>query len=325
MTADRRRGAALFVVLVFSAFLAALAAAATRTGLSGAKAAAVFADVLRADQIGRDAAHVVAYRLLTGDEAARRGGAVALRLPGVDVTVDYLSESARVDVNRAPVALIASLLAAAGADAGEVDAVSARIVAFRADATARAAPKIGPSDAAAPVGGLAALRAQIDALGPAQKPMPSAEPAAIRDTSDVARAWGLPDGLARAVLPVLTVSSGRPTVDPVLADRLVVLALVGGDERADDYLQRRKQGFVSKDSALDLLPVPSRDFVSFDDVAAVRAVARVRVANRFERRYEMVLAPPAQDGPGAPTGAGLAGQARSGNAAPVLVSWRRLP
>ena len=320
MVRDPRRGAALFVVLLFSAFLSALAAAAMRTGLSGARAAAVFADAVRADELGRGAADALAYRLATGDDEARRGGAIGLRLPGADVTVDYLSESARVDANLAPVPLVAALLAAAGADASETEAAAARIARFRAEAAQRARPDPATGDDAQPVGGLAALRASVDAMGPATKPKPSTQPLALRDTAEVAHAWGLSDALTRRVLPSLTVSNGTATVDPVLADRQVVLALVGADERADDYLRRRRQGFADKDSALALLPVPSRDFAAFKDAPAVRAVARVRLANRFERRYEMILAPaPAAPGQPAPASGGERGGVT------VVVSWRKLP
>ena len=337
--ADPRRGAALFVVLMFAAFLGGLAASAMRTGLSGARAAAVFADGIRADALGRGAADAVAYRLATGDAAAKRGGAIGLRLPGADVTIDYLSESARVDVNAAPVSLIAALLAASGAEPSEAEAAAARISAFRAAAAARAKPAQATdgTGTSPPLGGLAAIRASVDALGPAAKPKTTAGPAAIRDLSEVAAAWGLSDALARRVLPSLTVSSGAATVDPVLAGRPVLLALLGGEERADDYIQRRQAGFVDKDSALALLPVPSRDFAGFTDSPAVRAVARVRLANRYERRYEIVLAPGAtatpavsagvvaQPSPGQPP-APVATPGAAGTAPPsVVVSWRKLP
>ncbi|WP_237481970.1 hypothetical protein, partial [Lichenibacterium dinghuense] len=215
---------------------------------------------------------------------------------------------------------------AAGLGGADLEAAAARVARFRADAAARAKPAgAGDGEGAAPAaGGLAAIRAAVDALGPAAKPKAaSAGPAAIRDLSEVAGDWGLPDAVARRLLPSLTVSSGAATVDPVLADRTVLLALLGSDERVDDYVRRREAGFGDKDSALALLPVPSRDFVAFDDVPAVRAVARVRVANRYERRYEFVLAPPASTPPVAAPDAGDGAGGRS--AAPVVVSWRVLP
>lgn len=306
MKAPKRRGAALFVVLMFSAFLAGLAASAMRTSLSGVRAAAVFADVMRADELGRGAGDILAYHLATASVSARRGGRIEMRLPTADIVIDYLSESARVDVNLAPVELIAALLGAAGGDPAEVGATADRITRFRA---ARTREEAARAPAANPAG-LAAITAQLNAIKPSGNAPP---PLAIGDIGEVARDWGLSDGLARRMLPFLTVSNGTAKVDPVLADRLVVAALVGADERVDDYLTRRQQGFVNKDSALELLPVPARAFVDFKDAAAVRAVVSVTVTHRLQRRYEMVLAPRAAQG-----------ATTEGDAVPVVVSWRKL-
>ena len=333
MVTERRRGAALFVVLLFSAFLAGLAATAWRTSLSGTRAATAFADLVRADELGRGAAAALAYRLATGDEAAKRGGAIGLRWPGADVTIDYVSESARVDVNLAPVSLIAALVVASGGEEREAEAVAARVTQFRSEAAARAGATAGAgpgsgTDKASAAGGLAALRASIDALGPAAKPKTGPQVIAIHDTAEVAEDWGLTDAVARRLLPSLTVSSGAATVDPVLAGRPVLLALLGGDERVDDYIGRRHQGFTDKESALALIPVPARDFVAFNDAKAIRAVVRVKLANGFERRYEMVLAPSAtadvEPAKPAPEGTPPPPRRERG-AVPILVSWRKLP
>ena len=350
---EPQRGAALFIVLLFSAFLAGLAAAAMRMSLSGARAAAVFADTARADTLGQGAADILASHLAEGDAAARRGGSIELRLPDADVEVDYVSESARIDVNLAPLPLIVGLLGAAGGDQDEVASVANRIAAFRAAAQAKAkrsspglgAPPAGAAtgvaaaDGAIGAGAAAASGAAAGGSAQATGSSPGATPAlplAIHDMSEVTTAWALPEGLARRVLPVLTVSNGTATVDPVLADRLVVAALLGSDERVDDYLNRRQQGFADVGSALALLPVPAQAFASFKDSEAVRAIARVSLSHRFERRYEMILAPSKGTTPGAggsaaagaPAGAAPAGAAPSGagpgGAAPVVVSWRKL-
>ncbi len=350
MTARRvsERGAALFIVLLFSAFLAGLAAAAMRMGLSGARAAAVFADAARADTLGEGAADILASHLADADAAARRGGSIEVRLPDASIEVDYVSESARIDVNLAPLPLIVGLLGAAGGDQNEVATVANRIASFRAAAQAKtkrpspgagappgglvpdATPAEGAAGAeAAPASGSAA-GGSVQATGPGAVP---ALPLAIHDMSEVTSAWALPEGLARRILPVLTVSNGTAKVDPVLADRLVVAALLGSDERVDDYLNRRQQGFVDAGSALALLPIPAQAFASFKDSEAVRAIAHVSIGHRFERRYEMILAPhkgpapaaasgglmPAKPTPGGPA---LEGAARGGE--PVVVSWRKL-
>ena len=348
-----QRGAALFIVLLFSAFLAGLAGAAMRMGLSGARAAAVFADAARADTLGEGAADILASHLANADATARRGGSIEVRLPDADIVVDYVSESARIDVNLAPLPLIVGLLGAAGGDQGEVAAVANQIASFRAAAQAKAkrpspgagAPPTGAGTDAGAVQGGAGFGAASGAAGIGSAPAaagsaPGATPAlplAIHDMSEVTSAWALPEGLARRILPVMTVSNGTAKVDPVLADRLVVAALLGSDERVDDYLTRRQQGFADAGSALALLPIPSQAFAGFKDSETVRAIAHVSLGHRFERRYEMILAPkgpargaasgglmpavapPAKPSPGGPA---LDGAAPSGE--PVVVSWRKL-
>ena len=344
MRCEPERGAALFIVLLFSAFLAGLAAAAMRMGLSGARAAAVFADAARADTLGEGAADILASHLADADAAARRGGSIEVRLPDADIEVDYVSESARIDVNLAPLPLIVGLLGAAGGDQNEVAAIANRIAAFRAAAQAKAKALRPSPGAGAPPGGaapdvvppegvagtVAATASGSAAGGSAQATGPGAAPAlplAIHDVSEVTSAWALPEGLAHRILPVLTVSNGTAKVDPVLADRLVVAALLGSDERVDDYLNRREQGFADAGSALALLPIPAQAFASFKDSEAVRAIAHISIGHRFERRYEMILAP--SKGPARAAAAGGLMPAApppkpTAGGEPVVVSWRKL-
>ena len=289
-----QRGAALFVVLAFAALLASLVGAIMRTGVSGARAAAAFADAERADELGRGAGDIVAFRLSSGELDAIRGGRLSVHFPDADIAVEYLSESARIDVNAAPVTLIAAVLSAAGADQPVVDAVSAKVTLLR-KASTRPQPATGAF-------------AQSKASPAPTVSTPASGPPAIQSTLDIARAWDLPDDLARRVLPALTTASGSAKVDPIIAGRLVILALLGGDEtRADDYLERRMQGFANTESALALLPVPSWKLAGFADVAAVRAVARVTIGKRFTRSYEMIV--DATQNQGQP---------------PAVVSWRKL-
>ncbi len=289
---DPRRGAALFIVLMFSALLAALAGAAMRTGVSGARAASVFADAARADALGEAAGDIVVDELMKGDAATHRGGALAVRVPGAEMVIDYVSESARIDVNTASVELIAAVLSAAGAEPQLTASVVEHLETLRAaSGVAHGTARAASSAAAQP--------------GASGRPRISPAYSATREaTAD----WGLPGDVARRVLPVLTVASGSKGVDPILADRFIVSALMGGDDtRTDDYLERRGQGFINSDSALALLPVPSRPLVDFEDVPSVRAIAHVTVARRFERSYEIVVA--------SPTGTAQA---------PVVVEWRKL-
>ena len=324
----RRRGAALPIILLFAALLAGLAASAMRSSLSGVRAASAMAEAARADELGRGAAEALAYHLATHDPAAQRGGRLRLRLPEAEIDIDYRSESARIDANLAPLPLITALLVAGGAEPAEAADATDRVRRFRE----RAARKAGPGAPGAaggtpePVslvsdGGSPALSG-TQAPPAASPPAPSGpgtepKPLAIRDTAEVTRAWGLPDGLARRVLPSLTVSNGTPQVDPILAGKLVLQALFGSDERVDDYLARRASGFATEDSATELLPIASKAFVGFHDSEAVRADVRVKLPHGFARRYEMVLA--------SARSSGSAASAPASSSVPVVVSWRPRP
>ena len=291
-SASGQRGAALFIVLMFAAVLSGLVAVAMRSSMSGARAAALYADVMQADELGRATADLVAHYVETGGPERRRGGDFELRLRNANIAIDYVSESARVDANEAPLELIGAVLAAAGASASEVDAIEANITRFRAQKKAPAGATTGTAPAgqaaANPPDTVAASPAGPDNSGPATESGSSAQ--LIQHRNMIAQAWDLPPALARAVLPSLTVASRSAKVDPVLADKLVLAALLGGDpDRVDAYIQQREQGFSSIESALAPIPSPAHGFTSFSDASIFRALARVTVAGRFERRYEVVL------------------------------------
>lgn len=273
------RGAALVTVLLFSALLASLLAVAMASSLSGARAAAIFLDSARADLLSQGVGNAVAFQVATAGADRKRGGAFSLRLTQADLDVDYVSESARVDVNQAPIALIGALLAAAGAEASRVASVTSKIAAFRQTASLRGLDKNAkaplPSNGADPPPSSDAAHAPL----PIQSPL------------EVVDLWGLPPGLARRILPELTVANGSPAVDPLLSDRLLLSALLGDDARVDSYIERRQRGFASRDLALDPLPTDSKAFASFDDAPALRVHIRVVIGGRFTRRYEMVVRP----------------------------------
>ena len=307
---DPQRGAALVIVLLFAALLSGLAATALQGSASGARAATVFLDEMRADALGRGAADALGAHILQEGPPAQRGGAFAVRLAQAELAVDYRSESARVDLNKAPLDLLAAVLTAAGAEGEAVAAVRARLAAARdTGAPATAGPAATPATLFAtgvftPTGTPTSASA-VTPSGPFAPQKGSAP--LLEDVGAEVSHWALPDDVATRVIDALTVCSGLATVDPVLADKLVLTALLGDEARVDAYVAQRGAGFTDTGAALAPLPVPAQSFAGFADVSAVRALVRVTVAHRFTRRYEIVLDPPA-----------FAGQA------PRVLLWRPL-
>lgn len=278
--AHPRRGGALLVVLVFAALISSLAIASSRTMLSGASAAAVFVDTIRADELGRAATQLVAYRLQTEQPGLRRGGAFAARLPSAQIDIDYVAETSRIDINLAPPKLLAALFVAGGAAPSIADDIASR--AERTQGRKPMTPSRPAASANAP-----ATQSDVNTL-------------VFVRTEQIIDAWGMPASLYRIVRPALTVASRSAKVDPLLADRLVILALMQGDEeRTVDFLERRRHGFANADEALAQLPTDTRTYAGFPPARAVKAAARVTIAQRFTRRYEFVMS--IQDGPNTET------------------------
>jgi general secretion pathway protein K len=263
-----RRGAALIIVLLFAALITMLAATAARSGLSAASASAAFVDLMRADELARAAADLVAVAASTGGPSARRGGSFVARLETAELSVDYLSEAARIDINAAPPKLLGQLFAAAASEPGLATDIAERVERARRSS-------------------------QADPNGQRQPDAASGSPAiAFERVEQIVEAWSIPDELYRAARPALTVGSRSAKVDPTLAGRLVILTMMNADqERTDEFMERRMRGFTSADEVLAQFPETSRTFAGFTPPRAYRASIQVSIGRRFQRHYEAVVAP----------------------------------
>lgn len=297
MVASRQheRGFILIVVLIFGALLAAVLAGVLQMSLSYVFSSEAFSDTSRADELGRTAVDLVVQRTLLPDPDAKRGGSFAVHLEDADIYVDYLSEAARIDVNFTQPELLVALFKAAGVEPEEADAIGARIKTWQAEGTT-------PTDQnGQPLGG----------APPAQNPLPStapgtantqAQPAGepkvrIESVAQIADAWGVSQDALAKVQSSLTVSNPSGKVDPSIADNLVVQAIFEGDDlSATNYLRQRAHGFATESDALMSIPLGARGYVGFSPAKAFRALVRVQLRNRVERRYEMVVFPPQKRG-----------------------------
>ncbi len=283
-----RRGAALLAVLLFTALASSLVVTMVRASTTGASAAALFRDEMQASEIGRTAALLVAHQMRSEVRDARRGGSFSARLGSSEIAIDYISEMSRVDVNQAPLGLLSALLTAAGAERDIVAAIVGRVERLRATALGQTVPVPSSGQDVSTSGG-------------------NAVPALVR-TEQIIDAWDMPEALYHRIQNSLTASSRSSKVDPVLADLLVVTALMDGDEdRARQFIDERDRGFASASAALAQFPSRMRAFAGFGATQSVRAVARISVGRRLMHRYEFVMT--------APDGA---------EADPEILSWRQL-
>jgi general secretion pathway protein K len=266
--ASRRheRGFILIVVLVFAALLASLLAGALEMSSSYVFSAAAYSDASRADELGRTAAALVAQQTLSPNPNAKRGGSFAVHLDDADVIVDYLSEAARIDVNTTQPELLVALFKAAGVEPADAEAIGGRIKAWLSQSAS---------------GGASAQATQ------------QGSQTRIEHEAQIADAWGISEEVFAKVRSSLTVSNPSGKIDPVLANKLIVEAIFGGDQlSAEDFLQQRAHGFATEHDALLTIPLGARGYVGFSPAKAFRAMVRVHLLNRVERSYEMVVIPP---------------------------------
>jgi len=311
-----QRGAILFAVLVFMAFITGLYATVLRVSTSGGRAAAAFANAMRADEIGRAAVDLVVAAAASEDNSnkeAKRGGAFAASFGDAAVSVNYVSEAARIDVNQAPPEFLAALFRAAGLDPGEVSSIEDRIKAFRQplNGTQSQSQNQGQTPGQGPAQGQ--NQSQNQGEGQIQQfpqgQAPGQGQALIDNVDLIGAAWDISASVVALVSPVLTVANGTPTVDPTLANRLIISALTGGDgPKADEFLERRRRGFLSEQEALSQFSPDMQKFAGFTAANAYRAVATVEIGNRFRRKYEFIVASPEKS-----------------NAEIKTFSWRILP
>lgn len=197
---NHREGFILVAVLWILGALAGLVGVHAVYVADTAAAAALRNDDLAADSLAVAAVELAAYRVVSVPAAQRpRAGDVSFRAGAVQVTAVFQNETARIDLNAAPRELLAGLFTALGAEPETADAHARRIVEWRSPSSAR------PGDTA------------YRDTGPRAGPFVQVEELFAVD--------GVPEALAAAAMPYLTIYSARPEVDVREGDPVVRAAL----------------------------------------------------------------------------------------------------
>lgn len=234
-----QRGMVLLAVLWAIALCSALVMATSTTFRSLAGIIRIDRDRVQADGLliaGLEAAAGIAAALHEAP-LTERGTTLTFSTGSVRITVS--DEGGRIDIGRAPVELLASLLRHVGADDDDASTMAQRIVALR--------EKPKPNDAPAQ---------PSDAAKPAAKPdQPSAPLAAspFTDISQLASVPGMQPEWIAAMAPLITVF-GSETVNPLTAPVAVLQALPSFDaERLDTFLNMRSNPFADPERLSFLL------------------------------------------------------------------------
>jgi len=184
--------------MIFSAYLS-----------NSARAVALNDTALQAEALVSAGVELTAYQLrLTGEDGRPARGSFQTRLNGAGLSVSFVSEAARIDLNAAPKELLSGLMSVLGASTEDAAQFADRIVGWRTRAAAEAS---GREDALY----LAAGRS----YSPRQAP--------FAHVNELGLVLGLPAELVVRALPFVTVFSRVSGVDVLNAAPEVVAALPG--------------------------------------------------------------------------------------------------
>ncbi len=281
------RGVVLVAVLWLLALLGGLTAAMSIYTTGALSAVDVYADRLRAEAAVAAGLDLAAARVIT--PGAPPQGSATARVGGAQLALDYLGETARIDVNRADPALLAGLFASLGAAPADADRYGKAIAMLRGSDE--------DEGAAAPAKAAASPAAGRDSDGDAdQRPVPGASAIEgsmdphrmILDVAALQQVPGLPAALMARAAPFLTVTSGIALIDPRIASPEIIAALPGmTPERVRSLLDARRRGgnLASLSDALGT----ARQFTTDKPGRSARIRVRAKLANGFTAGAEIVI------------------------------------
>ncbi len=215
-----------FIVVAVMWILMALAALVTIYSVyvaNSAIAQSINEDRVRSDALVSAGVELAAYQLSTPTKTKRpTHGAFNFRLGRATVTVSFISEAARINLNAAPKELLAGLFAVLGAPVEAADRYADRIIGWRTK------PKPDSQD-------------NEDAIYRAAGLLYSPREAPFAHVDELWLVQGLPPALVERAMPYVTIFSGRPEVNVIDAAPQVIAALPGmSPGRLNAFLSQRE-------------------------------------------------------------------------------------
>jgi len=270
MRNPKTEGFILVAVLWIIAALATLASIFSVYVINTATAFTAHDERLQAEGCARAAIELSAYQLLANPQAPPTRGRFLFRIGSAQVTVEFNSETARIDLNAAPKELLAGLFSTLGAPRPNAETYADRILAWRSPP----AQNIADNEAS-----------YYRASGVIYAPRGGAFP----HTGELGLVLGIPDVMVERALPFLTVYSGRPQINILDAAPQVVAALPGmSPERLQAVLAARQ---APAQNGQDLVAAlgPAQTLATTQGGKAVRVTARIAFDSGQRMTTEAVI------------------------------------
>ncbi len=265
------RGFVLVAVLWIIAALSALATIFAVYLSNSAQALALNDAGLQAEALVSASVELTAYQLsLVGDNARPLQGSFRYRLDNAEIGVSFVTETARVDLNLAPKEMLANLLSDLGASQDDAGQYADRIIGWRTT------PK---SDAVEDEVSL--YRAAGLTYSPRQAP--------FAHVNELALVVGLPPALVDRALPFVTVFSGQPKVNALVAPAEVVAALPGMTPSGLKEFLRARPALPSDQAAIATALGPAQAGATIDKSDFFRILIAVKFDNGRQTSSEVVI------------------------------------
>jgi general secretion pathway protein K len=263
-------GFILIAVLWILGALSVLASIYAVYVINTASAFGAYDDHLKAEALVSAALELTAYRQQTaGAQSRPTHGRFEFRLRQANVAVEYRSEAARIDLNKAPKQLLAGLFVALGARPDDADVYADRIIGWRT-----APSKNQDSEA---------LAYRMARFG--YQPRGAAFP----HVNELSLVRDLPPALVERALPFLTVYSGRAQVNVLDAAPEVIAALPGmSGDLLNTFLAQRQANPENAEALLPLLK-DARQYATAKGSKTLRVAVRIAFDNGHTENAEVVI------------------------------------
>jgi general secretion pathway protein K len=277
--ATSEHGFVLVAVLWIVAALAALATIFAVYLSNTAQALGINDTALQAEALVSASLELTAYQLsLASDSARPMQGSFHYRLDNAEIAVVFVSEAGRIDLNLAPKDLLVNLFSGLGAEQDDAGQYADRIIGWRT-----------PPKAVSTEDEVSLYRAAGLGYSPRQAP--------FAHVNELALVLGLPPELIDRALPLVTVFSGQPKINVLIAAPEVIAALPGMTPSGLKAFLKERPMLPADMAAIATALGPAQANATIEKSDFYRILARVKFDNGRQTSSEVVIGLAAEEDP----------------------------